>query len=136
MTNATLDANKALVLAHCDAVINRHDPDAIRNQLAPDFFDHASGRKMSADAVIAHSALLHEAFADLSVVAECLVAERDIVAGRLVWRGRHREEWRGIAPTGRHVEFRGMTFWRIQDGRITESWTEIDFAGLEKQLTE
>ncbi|MBR0870280.1 ester cyclase [Bradyrhizobium tropiciagri] len=136
MSNATLDANKALVLAHCDAVTNRHDPDAIRAQLAPDFFDHASGRKMSADAVIAHSAQLHQAFADLSVVAECLVAERDIVAGRFVWRGRHREEWRGIAATGRHVEFRGMTFWRIHDGRITERWAEIDFAGLEKQLTE
>jgi steroid delta-isomerase-like uncharacterized protein len=135
MSNATLDANKALVLAHCDAVTNRHDPDAIRAQLASNFFDHASGRKMSADAVIAHSASLHEAFADLSVVAECLVAERDIVAGRFVWRGRHREEWRGIAPTGRHVEFRGMTFWRIQEGRITERWAEIDFAGLEKQLT-
>ncbi|WGR95565.1 hypothetical protein MTX20_17460 [Bradyrhizobium sp. ISRA435] len=37
MSNATLDANKALVLAHYDAVTNGHDPDAIRAQLAPDF---------------------------------------------------------------------------------------------------
>ncbi|MFB9264260.1 ester cyclase [Bradyrhizobium erythrophlei] len=42
-----------------------------------------------------------------------MVAERDVVAGRVVWRGVHRGPWRGIAPTGRHVEFRGMTFWRI-----------------------
>lgn len=34
MSNATSDANKALVLAHYDAVINRLDPDAIRAQLA------------------------------------------------------------------------------------------------------
>ena len=134
MSNTVLDANKALVLAHCDAVTNRHDPDAIRAQLAPDFFDHGSGRKMNADAVIAHSAALHQAFADLSVVAECLVAERDIVAGRFVWRGRHRSPWRGIAATGRHVEFRGMTCWRIRDGKISERWAEIDFVDLERQL--
>ncbi|QPF86061.1 ester cyclase [Bradyrhizobium genosp. L] len=134
MSNASLDANKALVLAHYDAVTNSHDPDKIRSQLAPDFFDHAAGRKLSADEVIAHSAAMHETFADLSAVAECLVAERDIVAGRFVWRGRHRSAWRGIPPTGRHVEFRGMTFWRISEGKISERWAEIDFAGLERQL--
>ncbi|MGY4476673.1 ester cyclase [Bradyrhizobium sp. USDA 3364] len=134
MSNATLDANKALVLAHYDAVTNRLDPDAIRAQLASDFFDHAAGKRMSAEEVIAHSAAMHETFADLSAVAECLVAERDIVAGRFVWRGRHRSPWRGIAATGRHVEFRGMTFWRIHDGRISERWAEIDFVGLERQL--
>lgn len=134
MSNAILDANKALVLAHYDAVSNGHDPDAIRAQLAPAFFDHAAGRKMGADEVIAYSAAMHETFAELSAVAECLVAERDIVAGRFVWRGRHRGPWRGIPPTNRHVEFSGMTFWRISEGRISERWAEIDFAGLERQL--
>ncbi|RRB91828.1 hypothetical protein EIA22_26335, partial [Escherichia coli] len=80
MSNATSDANKALVLAHYDAVINRLDPDAIRAQLASDFFDHAAGKRMSAEEVIAYATGMHEAFADLSAVAECLVAERDIVA--------------------------------------------------------
>lgn len=134
MSNPTLDANKALVLAHYDAVANRHDPDVIRVQLAPDFFDHTTGRKMNADEVIAHSEAMHAAFANFSAVAESLVAERDIVAGRFVWRGRHRGPWRGIEPTGRHVEFRGMTFWRIREGRISERWAEIDFAELERQL--
>ncbi|WP_426436694.1 ester cyclase [Bradyrhizobium genosp. P] len=135
MSNATLDANKALVLAHCEAVTNRLDLDAIRSHLTPDFFDHASGKMMSTDEVIAYSIMLHEAFANLSVVAECLVAERDIVAGRFIWRGIHRAPWRGIPRTGKHVEFRGMTFWRIREGKICERWAEMDFAELERQLT-
>jgi len=134
MSHAILDANKALVLAHYEAVINRHDPDAIRSQLTPDFFDHVTGKMMSADEVIAHSMMLHEAFGNLSVVAECLVAERDIVAGRFIWRGTHRGPWRGIPRTGKHAEFRGMTFWRIRDGKICERWAEIDFEGLERYL--
>ena len=40
MFDPVLEANKALVLAHYDAVANRHDPDAIRarqgqNEIAP-----------------------------------------------------------------------------------------------------
>ena len=61
MSNATSDANKALVLAHYDAVINRLDPDAIRAQLASDFFDHAAGKRMSAEEVIAYATGMHEA---------------------------------------------------------------------------
>ena len=135
MSNAILDANKALVLAHYEAVTNRYDPEAVRDQLTPDFFDHAMGKMMNADEVIARMAPLKEAFSNLSVVAECLVAERDIVAGRFIWRGIHRAPWRAIPRTGKHVEFRGMTFWRIREGRICERWAEIDFEGLERQLT-
>ena len=87
-----------------------------------------------ANGISREAAAMHETFAELSAVAECLVAERDMVAGRFVWRGRHRSPWRGIQPTGRHVEFRGMTFWRIRDGKLSECWAEIDFDGLERQL--
>jgi len=63
MSTADLQANKALVLAHYDAVTNGHDPAAIHAQVAPDFFDHAVGAAMSADEVIAHSRDLHAASA-------------------------------------------------------------------------
>lgn len=134
MSASTLDANKALILAHYDAVTNRHDPDAIRAQVADDFFDHAAGHAMSADEVIAHSRGLHAIFGELSVEAEDIVAEGDLVAARMVWRGVHTGAWQGIAPTGKRVEFRGMTFWRVRDGSITARWANIDYAGLAAQL--
>ncbi|HVY41613.1 MAG TPA: ester cyclase [Hyphomicrobiaceae bacterium] len=132
--SGTPEANKALVLAHYDAVTNSHDPDAIRAQVAPDFFDHATGRAMSADEVIAHSRGLHATFGDLNAVAEAIIAEGDLVAARVVWRGVHIGAWQGIAPTHKRVEFRGMTFWRVRDGRIVERWANIDYAGLAAQL--
>lgn len=133
-TNSVLDANKALVRAHYDAVTNSHDPDAIRRQVTGDFVDHAAGKQMSAADVIAHSAAMHATFGELSAVAEAMIAEGDLVAARVVWRGVHRGPWRGIAPTGKRFEFRGMTIWRIRGGRIAERWAEIDFASLEQQL--
>jgi steroid delta-isomerase-like uncharacterized protein len=129
-----LAANKALVLAHYDAVTNRHDPDAIRAQVAPDFFDHQAGKAMSAEEVIAHSRALHATFGDLAAVAESIIAEGDLVAARVVWRGVHIGPFQGIAPTGKRVTFRGMTFWRVRDGQIAGRWAEIDYPGLLAQL--
>jgi steroid delta-isomerase-like uncharacterized protein len=134
MTDTTLEANKALIRAHYDAVTNSHRPDAIRAQVASEFFDHAAGRKMSAEDVIAHSATMHATFGELSAEMLDMVAEGDRVAARVVWRGIHAGPWKGIAPTGKRFEFHGMTFWRIRDGRITDRWAEIDFASLEAQL--
>jgi steroid delta-isomerase-like uncharacterized protein len=134
MSASSLEANKALVLAHYDAVTNRHDPDAIRTQVSPDFFDHAANAAMSADDVIAHFKALHATFGEMNASVETIIAEGDIVAARVVWRGVHRGPWRGIAPTDKRIEFRGMMFWRIRDNRIAERWAEVDFASLEKQL--
>jgi len=134
MSDPVLEANKALVLAHYDAVTNSHDPDAIRAQVSSDFYDHGAGKAMSADEVIAHSAAMHATFGELKAVAESIVAEGDTIAARVVWRGVHKGPWRGIAPSGKRFEFRGMTFWRIRDGRIAERWAEVDFASLEQQL--
>jgi len=107
MTSSVLDANKALVRAHYDAVTNGHDPDAIRAQISSDFFDHAAGKAMSADDVIAHSAAMHAIFGELSAASEAMIADGDLVAARVVWRGAHKGPWRGIAPTGKRIEFRG-----------------------------
>ncbi len=134
MTDAVLQANKSLVRAHYDAVTNSHNPDAIRAQIAPDFYDHAARTAMSADEVIAHSAALHATFGELSAEIEAMIAEGDKVAARVVWRGVHKGPWRGIVPTIKRVEFRGMTFWSIRDGKISERWAEVDFASLEAQL--
>jgi steroid delta-isomerase-like uncharacterized protein len=134
MTAYDPSANKALVRAHYDAVTNGHDPDAIRAQVAEDFFDHSAGQRMSADEVIAHSRTLHGIFGEFGVTIDDIVSEGDLVAARVTWHGVHRGVWRGIAPTGRRFTFKGMTFWRIRGGRIAERWAEVDFASLETQL--
>jgi predicted ester cyclase len=40
----------------------------------------------------------------------------------------------GIAPTGKDVEFTGISFYRIEAGRIAESWNEEDQLGLMRQI--
>jgi predicted ester cyclase len=63
-----------------------------------------------------------------------LIAEGDRVVLRTTAYATHRGTFEGIAPTDRSVEFTGLVVYRIQDGRIAESWGEIDFLRLIREL--
>lgn len=125
-----LAANKAAVREHYDAMVNAFDAEAIRAQVADDFFDHQANKPMTADEVIAHARALHAALGELQVAIDDIIAESDRVAVRATWRGIHRGIFRGIAPTGKPVTFKGMVFWRLRDRRVAERWAEIDFGDL------
>lgn len=48
--------------------------------------------------------------------------------------GEHKGELAGIAPTGRRLEFSGMSEYRVLNGKIVESWYVYDLYGLMQQL--
>jgi steroid delta-isomerase-like uncharacterized protein len=124
------DNNKALIRAHYDAMINWFQPDAVREQIADTYFDHQTGTAQSADDIIAYAQAMHDAFRDLSVTLNDVIAEGERVAVRVTWRGTHTGRYCGIGPTGERFEFTGIVFWRVREGRIVERWAEIDFAAL------
>ena len=74
-----------------------------------------------------------EAFPNMRIVIEDLVAEGDKVAARCSVRGKHEGNFRGIAPTQSPVDFTGMTILRIADGKIVEAWNNFDFLTMNKQ---
>jgi predicted ester cyclase len=74
------------------------------------------------------------AFPDAQHSVDDLVAEGDRVVLRTTARVTHRGSFEGIEPTGRSVEFTGLVVYRIQDGKIAESWGEIDFLRLIREL--
>lgn len=74
-------------------------------------------------------------FGDTTRTIEDLFGTEDRVVLRVTTRAVHRGEFNGIAATGRKVEFSGLVIYRFDDGRIAESWGELDFAGLWRQLS-
>lgn len=75
-----------------------------------------------------------EAFPDLRMKAEEVVAQGDKVAVRWTARGTHKGELFGIAPTGKQATVTGITIDRWAGGKIAESWTNWDTLGLLQQL--
>jgi steroid delta-isomerase-like uncharacterized protein len=62
------------------------------------------------------------------------IAEGDKVVTRWTMRGTHREEFRGIAPTGKELEITGIGIFRFSDGKVVESWDNFDQLGMMQQL--
>ena len=81
-----------------------------------------------------HAADYRQAFPDLHVTVEDLIAEGDRVAARLRFRGTHLGELDGIAPTGRRVDCTGIVISRIEEGKIAEDWANFDDLGMMQQL--
>jgi predicted ester cyclase len=77
---------------------------------------------------------LRRAFPDYAGTNVEQISEGDKVANRFVFLGTHLGEYMGVAPTGRRVEFVGNSIERVVDGRVVESWVEVDWLGVLEQL--
>ena len=73
-------------------------------------------------------------FADIRGTIEDMVAEGDKVVVRWTWRGIHKGEYMGVAPTGKQATITGINILRIVGGKIVEEWGEMDMLGMMQQL--
>ena len=77
-----------------------------------------------------------EAFPDLHVSVDELIAEGERVFCRSTLTGTHDGEYKGIPATGRHVSSESAEVFRIADGKFAGYWCLSNVAGLMRQLTE
>ena len=97
------------------------DQDAPDNELLPD--DPPAKLMETFKETFAEA---REAFPDLSVAVEDLMAEGDRVAARVTMRGTHRGEFQRIAPTGKRVEVSAIDMFRISGSKLVEHWGHAD----------
>ncbi len=77
---------------------------------------------------------IRRAFPDYAGTNVEQIAEGEEVANRFVFLGTHLGEFEGVAPTGKRVEFVGHSIDRVVEGKIVESWVEVDMLGVMQQL--
>ncbi|HEX2180865.1 MAG TPA: ester cyclase [Rubrobacteraceae bacterium] len=119
------EENKAIVRREQEELWNHTgDLDAAQELFAPE----------QAEAARQEAADFRRGFPDVVSTIEDLIAEGDMVAARWSSRATHLGEYAGVAPTGNEVEFTGISVYRIEGGRIAESWTEEDELGLMRQI--
>jgi predicted ester cyclase len=58
------------------------------------------------------------AFPDFHLTIEDQIAEGNKVITRVTFRGTHRGDYRGIAPTGKQIKYSGIAIDRIVDGKV------------------
>jgi ketosteroid isomerase-like protein len=79
--------------------------------------------------------ILFGAFDDRRFVADRVLCTADTQAVEWTMTGRQARDWMRVAPTGRSVEFNGVTvLWTKNDGTIAEAHVYFDVAAVKGQL--
>ncbi len=78
--------------------------------------------------------VFRDAFPNMMIVVEDMVAEGDKVAARCSVRAKHEGEFLGRSATESPVDFTGITIVRIDNGKIVEAWNNFDFMTLHRQV--
>jgi steroid delta-isomerase-like uncharacterized protein len=131
------EENKALVRRQEEELFSGGNLDMADEIYAPDYVGHDPSNPEDVRGLQAAKQAAsdyRQAFPDLRVTVEDLIAEGDRVAARLRFRGTHLGEMDGIAPTGKRVDCTGIVVSRIEKGKIVEDWANFDDLGMMQQL--
>ncbi len=74
------------------------------------------------------------AFPDYQGMNIDTIAEGDKVVQRWTASGTHHGSFMGIPPTGKQVTFNGISIDQYADGKLINSWIEMDMLGVLQQL--
>jgi steroid delta-isomerase-like uncharacterized protein len=114
-----------------EAAWNQGLVEQARELLAPDFVNHTPFNPAETrDEFLARIGAFRQAFLDLRMTVDEMLADGDRVITRWSATGTHEGEFRGIAPTGKTVTVTGIAIDRVVDGKRVEGWAEIDTLGL------
>jgi steroid delta-isomerase-like uncharacterized protein len=79
-------------------------------------------------------ARLSQAFPDLHITIEDMIAEGDKLVVRNSITGTHQGDYMGRPPTGNSIRYDEVFIVRSADGRIAETWGIVDVLSQMKQL--
>lgn len=121
-STSTAERNKAVARRAFSEILEKGRYELVDELYAPDF---RNGRFTLAEDMAALRQI-HEAMpADRTMRPELVIAEGDYVT--VLWRA-------GGTVRARPMSLRGITIWRIQDGRIREEWSEFDEQRMRQAL--
>jgi predicted ester cyclase len=128
------ETNKAAARRIFDQILTRGHFELAAELYAPDFVNHGRKRDvaLAQDQAAARGWL--QAFPDLVIRPEVILAENDLVA--VVWHasGTNSGTGNGLPATGRRADGRGITIWRFAGGKVVEEWSEFSQLLLAQQL--
>jgi steroid delta-isomerase-like uncharacterized protein len=128
------DQNKALAKRAFEELLSKGHFELAQELYAKDFVNHGLHRDIGLEEDQGALKGWHQAFSDLSIVPEKLIAEGDMVAVYWIARGTNTGAGNGLPATGKKVEQSGITMWRIVNGKIKEEWSAFDQLSMMKQL--
>jgi steroid delta-isomerase-like uncharacterized protein len=128
------EQNKALAKRAFEELLSGGRFELAEQLYAKDFVNHGIHRDISLEEDQAALKGWHQAFPDLAIVPEKLIADGDLIAVYWIARGTNTGTGNGLPATGKKAEQAGITIWRIVNGKIKEEWSAFDQLSMMQQL--
>jgi steroid delta-isomerase-like uncharacterized protein len=128
------EQNKALAKRAFEELLSKGRFELAEQLYAKDFVNHGIHRDITLEEDQAALKGWHEAFPDITIVPDKLIAEGDLVTIHWIARGTNTGTGNGLPATGKKVEQAGITIWRIVNGKIKEEWSAFDQLSMMQQL--
>ena len=130
-----LEANKAVVV-RAWAAYSAGDEAAFAACLTDDWREYdGAGNETGLDDERGAMAAHRVAFPDKQTEVEAILAEGDLVSVMTHTTATHLGPYFDAPATGKRVRIHEISLHRIRDGRIAQTWAEIDGPGFYQQVT-
>ena len=133
----SIESNKALVRRVFEEIYNQGHYDVADELIGPHYLSHhgADSEIVGAEGAKQSARAQRSTFPDLHSFVDDLIAEGDKVVVRGRDRVTHVTEFMGYPPTGRTFDITWMQIVRVEDGKLVESWWEMDMEQFRKHLS-
>ena len=127
-----LQAHKDLVRRFSNEFKNKANHGIVDTLMTPGFQHHFKDPRLpkGREGMKALGHVVVQAFPDVQANILDLIAEGDKVVERTEAGGTHKGEFNGVPPSGRPVKWSELHVYRIENGKIAELWSEIDFLAI------
>jgi steroid delta-isomerase-like uncharacterized protein len=132
--SSSQEQNKAIARRAFEEILSGGRFELAEQLYAKDFVNHGIHRDASLEEDQAALKGWHQAFPDVVISPEKLIAEGDLVTIYWIARGTNTGTGNGLPATGKKAELAGITIWRIVDGKIKEEWSAFDQLSMMQQL--
>ena len=95
---------------------------------------HLTGSAVGPDAYKRVCTQFIAAFPDLRFTVDDYIFEKDKVVASWTISGTHKREFRGIPGTNKKISVEGVTIHHIANGKIMDSYVNLDYLGMMQQL--
>jgi predicted ester cyclase len=112
------EQNKAVVRRFITEVLGSGNAALADELLAPNYVNRMTGSDLAG--FKGFLAARVGALPDLQMGIQDLVAEGDAVVARYTMEGTHTGSLMGESPTGKKISIRGLTYYRLDNGKIVE----------------
>jgi uncharacterized protein len=131
------EEHQALFTRWFEELWNRKNYAITQELVDPEFTAHGAGGqdiKQGPNGVADMVRTWHKAFPDGRMTMDDIITEGDLSVIRMTFHGTHLGDFYGTPPSGKKVKVTSIGIDKVNSGKITEGWGELDMLGMMQQI--